>query len=241
MTDEEIFLETNVPTGPSQGIGPSAVGAAEPLVAVTFQKNPHRQQKYLEAMPKALGVTQITLSVNQLCSFTFFNVTQKMFSAINIINAIGPVLIVVAGILALAAQNLHLPTLKACLGMQVVACVFSIFNLFDIMANLSMLVPPMQCWDQSHFMEHDNSTEDYSKTCILLEDSLLRYNGVSILVLAALFAISVTLAAYCCKAVNCCSPVTRMPVITIQAPPTQPREMNETTSEFNYPAEHHAL
>lgn len=34
-----------------------AVPAAEgPLVAVTFQKTPHKKQKYLESEPKALGV-----------------------------------------------------------------------------------------------------------------------------------------------------------------------------------------
>lgn len=236
MTGEEIFMETNVPTGPSQGIGPTAEGAAEPMVAVTFQRNPHRKQKYLEAMPKALGVTEITLSVHQLCSFTLLSATKTYYTAINSIIAIGPVLLVVAGILALAAQNLHVPTLKACLGMQVVACVFSVFNLFEILLDWSMLVAVMQCWEHSHYMEHYNSTQDYSKTCILIEDALSRYIAVSILVQAALFAISVTLAAYCCKAVNCCSPISRMPVITIQAPPTQPRNMNETTSEFNCPA-----
>ena len=31
-------------------------GAEGPLVTVTFQRTPHKKQKYLESQPKALGV-----------------------------------------------------------------------------------------------------------------------------------------------------------------------------------------
>ena len=39
-------------------------GSAEsPLVAVTFQRNVHRKEKYLEAEPKALGVQCVCVCV----------------------------------------------------------------------------------------------------------------------------------------------------------------------------------
>ncbi|XP_061139938.1 uncharacterized protein LOC133157414 [Syngnathus typhle] len=80
-----------------------------PLVSVTFQRDPNRKQKYLEAEPKALG-------------------------------------------------------LRAGLGMQILSTVASFFN-------------------------------------------------------SSRFAISVTLAVYACKVVNCCGPAGKMPVITVQTPP----------------------
>ncbi|MEQ2241295.1 hypothetical protein ILYODFUR_023936 [Ilyodon furcidens] len=50
-TNEEVIVEE------------SAIPAQSPLVAVTFQRNANRKEKYLEAEPKALGITQICLSV----------------------------------------------------------------------------------------------------------------------------------------------------------------------------------
>ncbi|XP_046905151.1 uncharacterized protein LOC124487125 isoform X2 [Hypomesus transpacificus] len=124
---------------------------------------------------------------------------------------------VVAGSLALAAQNLHLPTLKACLGMQVVACVVSILNLLMEGADLGLASNFSEtCWmswnDNSTGVEHDN--------CMMLSTTHAHYTAENLLIQAVSVAISVTLAAYCCKVINCCSPTSRMPVITVQAPST---------------------
>lgn len=39
-----------------------------PLVTVTFQRNVHRKEKYLEAEPKALGVLSVCMC-EYLCTF----------------------------------------------------------------------------------------------------------------------------------------------------------------------------
>ncbi|XP_052340672.1 uncharacterized protein LOC127913154 isoform X2 [Oncorhynchus keta] len=154
-------------------------GAEGPLVTVTFQRTPHKKQKYLESQPKALGV-------------------------------------IIAGSLAIAAQNLHLPTLKACLGMQVVACVASVINLIVSVSDMAGHRHGYSCWIYAEI----NST-DHNDSCYSITDSTAHYFAELVLIQTALIAISVTLAAYCCKVVNCCSPGQRMPVITLQVPPTQ--------------------
>ncbi|CAL8377055.1 unnamed protein product [Boreogadus saida] len=132
-----------------------------PLVSVTFQKNPARKQKYLEAQPKELGITQIGLTLYQM-SWVFGlvyidSVPGETF--LRVLFTIASVVVILAGSLAIAATTLHIPT-----------------HVFHI----------------------------------------LHAGGA--LVQTALVAISITLAVYCCKVINCCSPPSRMPVITLQAP-----------------------
>lgn len=217
MEDKDVSAGTGI--NPSQSMAPAAEGSAAqgPLVAVTFQRNPHSKQKYLEAEPKALGVTQIILSVFRISTCVVdVSLGSYGFPIESCTNAVGSVLVIVAGALALAAQNLHFPTLKACLGMQVVACVFSIFNLvltsFDIENNAIT-----DCWNHLAY----NETGIHVDNCQMLSQALSHYNALGILIQAALVAISVTLAAYCCKVVNCCSPTSRLAVITVQASSVQ--------------------
>ncbi|KAM9424690.1 uncharacterized protein KZ484_003965 isoform 5-T6 [Pholidichthys leucotaenia] len=135
-----------------------------PLVAVTLQRDVHRKKKYLEAEPKALGITQLGLSIYVItCTLVFLS--QRLDSTEDIALFILSPLVMIAGILAIVAQNLHLPTK----GLKV-------------------------------------------------------FCAGGILIQAALFAISVTLACYCCKAANCCCPDRKMPVIAIYAPPAKPQE-----------------
>ncbi|XP_055774506.1 uncharacterized protein LOC129852932 [Salvelinus fontinalis] len=185
-----------------------------PLVAVTFQRNPHQKQKYLESQPKALGVTQIALSVFYISSVIVILTNGLSMVVLDPPQIIGSVFVIIAGSLAIAAQNLHLPTLKACLGMQVVACVASVFNLIVSVARME--ARSYFCWKYG-----EGNLTDYDKTCILFNNSATHYFAELILIQTALIAISVTLAAYCCKVVNCCSPGPRMPVITVQVPPAQ--------------------
>ncbi|XP_046905150.1 uncharacterized protein LOC124487125 isoform X1 [Hypomesus transpacificus] len=214
MEDKGVCEESE--TSQPQNITPAA--GQGPLVSVTFQTDPHRKLKYLESEPKALGVTQITFSVLKIFTCAVFYVFGLYLSLeLIVIYLIGSVLGVVAGSLALAAQNLHLPTLKACLGMQVVACVVSILNLLMEGADLGLASNFSEtCWmswnDNSTGVEHDN--------CMMLSTTHAHYTAENLLIQAVSVAISVTLAAYCCKVINCCSPTSRMPVITVQAPST---------------------
>uniref|UniRef100_A0A4W5K1C2 Uncharacterized protein n=1 Tax=Hucho hucho TaxID=62062 RepID=A0A4W5K1C2_9TELE len=189
-------------------------GVEGPLVAVTFQRNPHQKQKYLESQPKALGVTQIALSVFYISSVIVIFTNDLSMVVLDLPQIIGSVFLIIAGSLAIAAQNLHLPTLKACLGMQVVACVASVFNL--IISVSRMEAPSYVCWKYSQ-----GNLTDYYKTCVLFNNSASHYFAELVLIQTALIAISVTLAAYCCKVANCCSPGPQMPVITVQVPPAQ--------------------
>ncbi|XP_044040885.1 uncharacterized protein LOC122870627 isoform X2 [Siniperca chuatsi] len=152
--------------------------AQSPLVTVTFQRDVHRKQKYLEAEPKALGV-------------------------------------ILAGSVAIAAQNLHLPTLRACLGMEIVACGASIFNIICTLLNMDRL--PSYC----HNYFYDNATLHYGETCYLIESTQSHFYAEYMVIQVTLLAISGTLATYCCKVTNCCSPAPKMPVVTVQARPVQ--------------------
>uniref|UniRef100_A0A8C5DNM4 Uncharacterized protein n=1 Tax=Gouania willdenowi TaxID=441366 RepID=A0A8C5DNM4_GOUWI len=145
-----------------------------PLVAVTFQRDAHRKEKYLEAEPKALGVSCVSLTSDLV-----------------------PSQVVIAGSLAVAAQSLHLPTLRACLGMQIIACGASICNLVCTLVKME----DIYCWQHGDF----NATL-YEDLCHRAESHF--YAG-GLLMQLALLAMSVTLAVYCCKVVNCCGPALR--------------------------------
>uniref|UniRef100_A0A8C5DEY4 Uncharacterized protein n=1 Tax=Gouania willdenowi TaxID=441366 RepID=A0A8C5DEY4_GOUWI len=118
-----------------------------PLVAVTFQRDAHRKEKYLEAEPKALGISQITMSVlNILCVGVFLSKGLGLLST-DLIIFISSLLVVIAGSLAVAAQSLHLPTLRACLGMQIIACGASICNLVCTLVKME----DIYCWQHGDF------------------------------------------------------------------------------------------
>ncbi|KAM8898834.1 membrane-spanning 4-domains subfamily A member 4A-like [Spinachia spinachia] len=200
MADEAAFVE--------EGIGP----AQSPLVAVSFQRNVHRKEKYLEAEPKALGVTQIGLSVFQISCVALFLSKGMGDNSMDIPFFISSFTLIIAGSLAIAAQNLHLPMLRACLGMQIVACGACVFNLICTVFKMDQSV--YLCW---HVYSDYNTTD--LETCEKIESVNSHFFAEILVIQAALFAISVTLAAYCCKVVNCCSPAPKMPVITLHAPP----------------------
>lgn len=203
MADEAAVVAEGVTPGQS------------PLIAVTFQRDVHRTEKYLEAEPKALGITQIGLSVFQIISMAVFQAKSLSRLSTDIPFFISSILVVIAGNLAVAAQNLQLPMLRACLGMQIVACCASVFNI--ILAVVKAEEIPPYCW---HYY-YDNFTLHYGETCRYIENTQSHYSAESLVIQFTLLAISATLAAYCCKVVNCCGPAPKMPVITVQAPPVQ--------------------
>lgn len=202
MADEAVMEEGATP-------------AQNPLVAVTFQRNVHRKEKYLEAEPKALGITQIGLSMFQITCVTVFLSKDLTHGQESIPFFISSLLVVIAGSVAIAAQNLHLPTLRACFGMQIVACGASVFNM--ILTLVTMDHFSSECWRY----DHSNFTLIYGETCVNIENSRSHFAAESVVVQVTLLAISAALAAYCCKVVNCCGPAPKMPVITVQTPAVQ--------------------
>ncbi|XP_023688210.1 uncharacterized protein [Paramormyrops kingsleyae] len=185
-----------------------------PLVVVTFQKDPHQIHKYLESEPKALGISEILFSLFQISlsiiTLNFdINLEHSEYAVI-----VGSVFIMVAGGTAIAAKNLHLPTVKACLGLQVLACLASISNMFVCAGKMTMAPIPESCWMHGH-------NSNITKTCQMINDAYDHFNTNSFLVNTTLVAISATLAAYCCKVVDCCCPKSKTPVITVNAPQTQ--------------------
>ncbi|XP_056155993.1 uncharacterized protein LOC130130338 [Lampris incognitus] len=210
MADEEATVEADVDQPRNT--------AHAPLVSVTFQKNPARARKYLDSEPKALGITQITLSVFQISWVTSTTTYVRLERDVPLL--ISSFLVIIAGSLAMAAQNLHLPTLKACLGLQVMGCVTTSLSLVFYVP-LAMEYHAAYCWN---ILYEENVTVTSRSVCQQLQNADYHRYAENILIHAALIAISATLAAYCCKVVNCCSPTANMPVITVQAPPAQHRD-----------------
>ncbi|XP_028285464.1 uncharacterized protein LOC114451110 isoform X2 [Parambassis ranga] len=193
-----------------EGFSPAA---QSPLVAVTFQRNVYRKEKYLEAEPKALGITQIGLSMFKMISCAVFLAKGLSVVSSDITFFISSLLVVVAGSVAIAAETLHLPTLRACFGMQIVACGASIVNIVCTLVKMEQM--PIYCWEYYYH----NTTPNYEEICHQIEKIHSHFFAGGVLVQTALLAISVTLAVYCCKVVNCCAPAPKVPVITVQAPP----------------------
>ncbi|KAM9501013.1 membrane-spanning 4-domains subfamily A member 4A [Clarias gariepinus] len=205
MTDEGE-LEKIVPSALNAG---SDSGA---LVQVTFQKNPYQTQKYLEGEPKALGITEIMLSLFYFSTIAV-NWTNHDEHTLIIISTIFSLVNIIAGSVAIAAQNLHLPTLKACLGMQIVACVLSGVS-FIISSELMVLHSVFRyCWDPYH---NDTLTDNMCMRQWTIHEHII---GIEMLVHLTQIALSATLAAFCCKVIQCCSPRNNVPVIMVNTLP----------------------
>ncbi|XP_055012553.1 membrane-spanning 4-domains subfamily A member 4A-like isoform X1 [Boleophthalmus pectinirostris] len=179
-----------------------------PLVSVSFQRNERRKLKFLEGEPKALGITQVCLilfHVSCIATFMYTGVDRWYY---NIQELIASVFVLIGGSLAIAAKNLHLPTLRACLGMEILSSVACLVNLFR--SSLEM---------RTHKFCYSTPTREDELHCENKSNAHLHLFAGLLLVHIALFAISVTLVVYACKVVNCCSPAPKVPVIMIQEPP----------------------
>ncbi|XP_020360027.1 uncharacterized protein LOC109906626 isoform X2 [Oncorhynchus kisutch] len=124
---------------------------------------------------------------------------------------------IVAGSVAIAAQSLHVPTLKACLGTQLATCLMAMFNVVVVGGKLSdtHLVP--DCW---LFTDYNNT--HHHITCDKLMNSVYPFYVEWFLVHATLLGISVTLTIYSCKLLRFCSPAApSMPVVTAYTSPAQ--------------------
>nr|XP_043878451.1 uncharacterized protein LOC122767139 isoform X2 [Solea senegalensis] len=96
MADEAAVVE--------EGAAP----AENPLVAVTFQKNLQRAQKYLESEPKALGITQICFSLFHIILIIMLIAQELASLESGILFLIASPLVMIAGCVAIVAQNLNL-------------------------------------------------------------------------------------------------------------------------------------
>ncbi|KAK2852059.1 hypothetical protein Q5P01_008335 [Channa striata] len=189
--------------------------AQSPLVAVSFQRNANRKQKYLEAEPKALGITQIGLSLFNITSASMFLAKDVSEMPFEIPFFVSSLLVAIAGSVAVASQSLHLRTLRACFGVQIVACLACFVNLICTIVKMDFL--PRYCWGIYNY----NTTLNPGDECYVLQNVQIHFYSGSAIIQAALMAISGTLVTYCCKVINCCAPDPKMPVITVQAPPVQ--------------------
>ncbi|XP_072315054.1 membrane-spanning 4-domains subfamily A member 4A-like [Eucyclogobius newberryi] len=179
-----------------------------PLVTVSFQRNDQRKLKFLEGEPKILGLTQICLTIFlSSCVAVLFGFDLTKFQ-LETPFFVSSMFIFIAGSVAIAAKNLHRPTLKACLGMEIVAALASFFNLILTLVQM----PDFNCY------YYDRGNED-RESCKNIQAARLHLFSEFVVIHVALFAISVTLIVYACKVVNCCSPGPKVPVITIHAAP----------------------
>lgn len=179
-----------------------------PLVSVTFQKNEQRKFKFLEGEPKALGITQMCMSIFHISCVGSLFAGDFIRTGLEIPSFVCSLLVFIAGSLAIAAKNLHLPTLRACLGMEVLAAIASFFNLtFSL---VKMMDVRLYCY---------RIDDEPLKSCRSAQAGHTHLFAELTVVHVALFAISVTLVVYAAKVVNCCAPAPKVPVITIQASP----------------------
>uniref|UniRef100_A0A8C6TGZ3 Membrane-spanning 4-domains subfamily A member 4A n=1 Tax=Neogobius melanostomus TaxID=47308 RepID=A0A8C6TGZ3_9GOBI len=183
---------------------------SSPLVFVSFQKNEQRKFKFLEGEPKALGITQICLSVfHSSCVASLF-AAGMLKTGLEIPSFVCSLLAFIAGSVAIAAKNLHLPTLRACLGM--VAVVVSLFNVIITLINMTVywsIVRDCYYYDEGQMKQICYNAEA-AHTHLFAELTITQ---------VAQFGISVTLVVYAAKVAHCCAPAPNVPVITIQAPP----------------------
>lgn len=183
-----------------------------PLVSVSFQKNEQRKFKFLEGEPKVLGITQICLSVFQGSCMVSLISNGLERNELEVVFLITSILIFIGGSVAVAAKNLHMPTLKASVGMEIVASAACLFNLI-------LCFSQMEDYYCFH-LAYENSTYDNMAYCRKIDAAHVHLFAELVVIQVTLFSIAVTLVVYACKVVSCCAPAPKVPVITVQAPPT---------------------
>ncbi|KAK7910264.1 hypothetical protein WMY93_014948 [Mugilogobius chulae] len=180
-----------------------------PLVSVSFQRDEQRKQKFLEGEPKALGITQVNLIIFHTCCIAVMFGNGVSRDGLEIYYFVSSGIIFAAGILAILSKNLKIPMLRACVGMELVSSVISIFNLILTASRMGYY----------NYCYYYHSTEEDRTICKNEEAARMHLLTELVIIELVLFAISVTLMIYACKVANCCSVAPKVPVITIQAPP----------------------
>ncbi|KAJ0055860.1 hypothetical protein NL108_013988 [Boleophthalmus pectinirostris] len=175
---------------------------AEAAVVVSVSVQNNEQKKF-----RFLGVTQICLIVFHVSCIVSLPYSGRRSWSNDQQYLISSFFVLIAGCLAIAAKNLHLPTLRACLGMEILSS----------LACLAILnITVIKLITRYHACYHAPTSQD-KLGCENLHNAHMHLFTELLLVHVALFAISVTLVVYACK--NCCCPAPKVPVIMIQAPP----------------------
>ncbi|XP_052417233.1 uncharacterized protein LOC127961953 [Carassius gibelio] len=187
----------------------SGSGEAGTLLEVNFQKNHRQKYKYLEAEPKILGVTEIALTVFFVVSkISFYVRLSELYRFMLGLSCVG----IISGSVAIASQKLHLPTIKACLGMQVVTCVAYTFCFLGTVAE--PYSETIGCW---YNFNHSEITHE-NDLCLQIEKGFSLQYSIDQLVEVTQIVLSITIAAYCCKVIPCCAPRSHVPVIVMTSP-----------------------
>ncbi|KAF7207342.1 transcript variant X1 [Nothobranchius furzeri] len=197
VSDEEAVMEESI------------IPAQSPLVSVTFQRNARRKEKFLEAEPKALGIAEIGLSLYTIICLGVLQSKGLSDPSSGIPIFIASLLCFINDCFCLLKRISCFLQLRACLGMQILACGASIVNIICTLVKMG---------DWSHHCWYLHA-DKYQEVCHQIEFIFFNFYGGGVLVQATVLAISASLMAYCCKVVNCCGPAPKMPVIMVQTPP----------------------
>ncbi|KAK6477974.1 hypothetical protein HHUSO_G21669 [Huso huso] len=177
----------------------------------------NRIQKLREGHPGSLGVAQIMFCLFHFGCIAIMLAQYDEHHVVLLIHIGTGFLMLIAGALAIASdKTLRLPIIKACLGMEVLGCTFMgfILSVYIVMSNPSSL-------SYCHFHFENETYSRELKLCDkynMIEDCI----GMEMLfAIAAQVATGITIASYCCKAIQCCGAPRSMPVIVIQQPSEQ--------------------
>ncbi|XP_058871269.1 uncharacterized protein LOC117404473 [Acipenser ruthenus] len=211
-----IAMDQPQDTQPSAPLSPS-VRQEGPAVAIRFEKAQNRIQKFTEGHPGSLGVAQIMFCLFHFGCIAIMLAQYDEHHVVLLIHIGTGFLVLIAGALAIASdKTLRLPIIKACLGMEVLGCTFMgfILSVYIVMSN-----PIGLSYCHFHF-----ENETYSRELKLCD----KYNTIEdcigmemLFALAVQVATGITIAIYCCKAIQCCGAPRSMPVIVIQQPSEQ--------------------
>ncbi|XP_015196058.1 uncharacterized protein [Lepisosteus oculatus] len=210
-------MESPVSTEPSPG--------KTPLVSLTFEKDPDRKRKFLEADPKILGVAQIMLSLFNIGMSTIGCLTVQHNCKVELASIFVSLCTIAAGSISISAQDLHLPKLKACLALQIIGGALLVVVWPLHLGTINVVYSYKLCWTES------NMTEARTTLCDSFQAVYGRISAEGELVQVALIAVCMTLAVYSGKAIQCCGQGSRMPVITVNSPPPPSQSSEEVWQE----------
>ncbi|XP_041093406.1 uncharacterized protein LOC121305730 isoform X2 [Polyodon spathula] len=191
-----------------------------PAVTIHFEKAQNRIQKFREGHPGPLGVTQIMLGLFNFGFIIILTVQFQKPSEDIWFHITAAFLVLIAGALAIACdKTLRLPLIKACLGMEVLGSAYICFILFFFGSFTVVNYPDYQAYCEYHFENETHSQElrlcqkyEIVKNYVVMEMDFVFLTQV---------AVSITIASYCCKAVQCCGAPRSVPVISVQQPSQQ--------------------
>ncbi|XP_059396164.1 uncharacterized protein LOC132128551 [Carassius carassius] len=170
--------------------------------------------KGLSAFYRFMVAFSCVVSVHFICFYFNMFELYNMYNCFHIITChyVSFKQGIISGSVAIASQKLHLPTLKACLGMQVVTCVA---YTFCFLGTIAEPYSDSGCW--YHYNQSEITHEN--NICIQIEKGFALQYSIDQLMEVTQIVLSITIAVYCCKVIPCCAPRSHVPVI-VMTPPT---------------------